>query len=116
MPAFGANDLVMTAGLPFTKVLTFTDNGAPGDWSLYNARMQVRHPFNDDLLIELTALLSVAEDTTRLVLALPADLTSKLPEEGRWDILAQRIDNSEYRLRFPRPPGRFLVLRGVTRD
>lgn len=113
--AYGVNDLVLTADLPFTKTLTFTNDGIPGDWSLYDVRVQVRHPYYDDLLIELTVFLAVDADPTKLVLSLPGSLTGKLPAEGRYDILAVSKADPEVALRLPRPPGRFLVLSGVTR-
>lgn len=103
MAVFGVNDLVLTADLAFTHTIA-----PPTDktWAGYTPRLQVRHPYDYNLLIELTALLSV--DGTDLILTVPADLSGKLPTEGVWDVLAEGAES------FRTPRGRLLVLKGVT--
>jgi hypothetical protein len=113
---FGVNDLVLTADHPYSKTFTFTDHtGAAGDWTQWVVRMQVRHPYDGSLLIELTPLLTVGDDPTVLTLAIPGTLSAKLPKEGVWDILAVLDTDPDIALRLPRPPGRFIVRQGVTR-
>lgn len=102
--AYGPHDLVLTADLPFTKIIAPPANKA---WAGTSPRLQVRHPIYKDLLIELTAMLDIVG--TDLVLSIPADATAKMPTEGIWDVLVQGADP------FRTPTGRLLTLMGVTR-
>ena len=114
MAAYGVFDLVLSADLPFTQTFTFTDNGLAGDWTAYTPRLQVRHPWTGELLIELTAFLTPGADATRLNLVIPASMTAKLPAEGRWDVLALHKTDANRAVRMPATPGRILVKGGVT--
>ena len=111
MGAYGENDLVLVTGTAFTRTFTYTRNGEPGVWTVYDVRMQLRD-YNDQLLVELTPFLS--KSGSDLILSLPADFTDELPKESWWDLLAINPDDSDDTIRMPRPPGRLLVLQGVT--
>lgn len=112
--AYGATDLVIRSGLPFTRTFTYERDTVPQSWAGRVTRLQMRHPWTDDLLVELTAFLRVDADPTKLFLELPADYTAVMTQEGRWDILSSLVGSPETTFRTPSVPGRVLVLQGVT--
>ncbi len=116
MGQYGPADIVLRAGLPYSRGLTYVRDAVPQSWVGRTNRLQVRHAWRDDLLIELTAFLEFDPATpTRLELNLPASFTATLREEGRWDLVSVSNTNPDDIWRTPQTPGRVLVLQGVTR-
>ncbi len=115
MPAFAATDLVLRPGLPFNRTFRFERDGLAQPWTGRTTRLQVKHPWQGTLLIELTAFLEInPSDATALELSLPASFTAKLDQEGIWDLLTVASADTEDRVRVPARPGRVLVIKGVT--
>lgn len=115
MAKFGVNDLVMTADLPYTHEFTYPRDDQDISWADYEVHLQMRDRVTGDLLIELTAFLAVdPDDPTKLVLDIDATFTRHLAHEGRWDILAIGPEDENLSFRTPQPPGRIIVLPGVT--
>lgn len=113
--AYGENDLVMTADEPFTKTFQRLVGGIPQSWAGRTTRLQMRTPYGNQLLIELTAFLSIdAVDATKLNLSIPGTFTGKLAPEGVWDLLSVSNTDSSNAFRLPSRRGRILVLQGVT--
>lgn len=113
--AYGANDLVMAADQSFTKTFQRVVNNVAQPWTGRTTRMQMRTPYGNQLLIELTAFLTIdAVDATRLNLSIPGTFTGKLAPEGVWDLLSVSDANPADAFRLPSRRGRILVLQGVT--
>lgn len=108
MTEFGSNDLVLTADETFTH--TFT---RAGGWTNRLNRLQMRTPYGNELLIELSVFLTLDADPTKINLVIPGTLTGKLAPEGRYDLLSVGVDPDDTD-RLPSPPGRLLVLQGAT--
>lgn len=114
MGLFGDADLVMTAGVPYTRTLQYAINNVNIDWTLYTLKSEVRDRDNNLLFTLTTYLVPLSTDHTSLVLTLTAAQVNLLPREAKWDLVATLISNPASVLRTPQPPGRVLVLPGVT--
>ncbi len=115
MAAYGTNDLVMTADQSFAKTFTRVVGGVAQSWAGRTTRMQMNTLFGNQLLIELTAFLTINPlDATQLELRIPGTFTGKLAKEGYWDLLSVSNTDASDAFRLPTPRGRLIVLQGVT--
>lgn len=113
MGLYGDADLVMTRDVGYSRTLQYLLNGSPIDWTLYTIKSEIRDR-DDTLLFTLTPYFSpLSTDHTTLNLQIPAAIVKTVPHDTKWDLLATRISDGTV-IRTPSPPGRVLVLPGVT--
>ena len=113
---YGTADIVMIAGETFTKTFVREVDGVAQSWLGRTTRLQMRHIYTQELLIELSAFLVVGgTGSTLLELIVPASFTTKMQKEGAWDLLSTSQADLDDVFRLPVPAGRILVLQGVTR-
>lgn len=118
MGLYGDADLVMTRDVTYTRTLQYLvlvgAVSTPIDWSLYTIKStavdRLKTTFFD--LSPYFAVLS--SDHTKLVLTVPKAIVQAIPHDAKWDLVATLISDPTQVIRTPAPPGRLLVLDGIT--
>lgn len=113
MGLFGDADFVMTRDVAYTRSLQYLINNVAIDWTGYSWVCQVRDYYGA-LWFDLTPYLSVdSVDHTKLNLVVPKEQVQNILHDSRWDLVATKTADGS-RFRTPDPPGRVLVLAGIT--
>jgi hypothetical protein len=118
MGLYGDADLVMTRDVTYTRTLQYLVQvgtvATPIDWSLYTVTSQVRDRFGN-VVFDLTPYFApLSSDHTKLVLSVPKAVVQTITHDTKWDLVATLISDPTQAFRTPVPPGRVLVLAGVT--
>ena len=118
MGLYGDADLVMTRDVPYTRTLEYTIDVAGVktaiDWTLYTVTSQIRDYYGA-VWFDLSPYFAVNPSKhTELVLSVPRAITQQILHDTRWDLVAVKISDTTQSFRTPEPPGRVLVLPGVT--
>ena len=114
MGTYGDADLVVTAGVTYTRTFQYKNLTVPIDWSLYTIKSEVRDRLGTILLNLAPFMVVNTLDHTTLVLTIAAATTYLVPQDAKWDMLATLITDPTVNFRTPIPSGRVLLIPGVT--